>query len=58
MLRTFNCGIGMIVVVDPRKAQAVMKVLRRCGEKVTPIGEITRAAKGKPRVAYTGRLAL
>jgi phosphoribosylformylglycinamidine cyclo-ligase len=58
MLRTFNCGIGMIAVVDPRKADAVMKVLRREGERVTPIGEVTRAAKGKPRVAYTGKLAL
>ena len=58
MLRTFNCGIGMIAVVDPRKASAVMKVLRRGGEKVTPIGEVTRAAIGKPRVAYTGKLAL
>ena len=58
MLRTFNCGIGMIAVVDPRKAAAVMKVLKREGEKVTPIGEVTRAASGKPRVAYTGKLAL
>jgi phosphoribosylformylglycinamidine cyclo-ligase len=58
MLRTFNCGIGMIAVVDPRKADAVMKVLRREGETVTPIGEVTRATKGKPRVAYTGKLAL
>jgi phosphoribosylformylglycinamidine cyclo-ligase len=58
MLRTFNCGIGMIAVVDPRKADAVMKVLRREGERVTPIGEVTRASKGKPRVAYTGKLAL
>jgi phosphoribosylformylglycinamidine cyclo-ligase len=58
MLRTFNCGIGMIAVVEPRKADAVMKVLRREDERVTPIGEVTRAAAGKPRVAYTGKLRL
>jgi len=58
MLRTFNCGIGMIAVVEPRKADAVMKVLRREGEKVTPIGEVTRAAKDKPRVTYNGTLRL
>jgi phosphoribosylformylglycinamidine cyclo-ligase len=58
MLRTFNCGIGMIAVVEPRKADAVMKVLKREGETVTPIGEITPAARGKPRVAYTGKLHL
>ena len=27
MLRTFNCGIGMIVVADPAKADAVAAVL-------------------------------
>jgi phosphoribosylformylglycinamidine cyclo-ligase len=58
MLRTFNCGIGMIAVVEPRKADAVMKVLKREGERVTVIGEVTRAAAGKPRVAYTGKLRL
>jgi phosphoribosylformylglycinamidine cyclo-ligase len=58
MLRTFNCGIGMIAVVEPRKADAVMKVLRREDERVTPIGEVTRAAAGKPRVASTGKLRL
>jgi len=58
MLRTFNCGIGMIAVVEPHKADAVMKVLKREGEKVTVIGEVTRAAAGQPRVAYTGKLRL
>jgi phosphoribosylformylglycinamidine cyclo-ligase len=58
MLRTFNCGIGMIAVVEPRKAGAVMKVLKREGERVTPIGEVTRATAGSPRVAYTGKLRL
>jgi phosphoribosylformylglycinamidine cyclo-ligase len=58
MLRTFNCGIGMIAVIDPRDAGAVMKVLKREGETVTPIGEVTPAGKGKPRVAYTGKLHL
>jgi phosphoribosylformylglycinamidine cyclo-ligase len=56
MLRTFNCGIGMVAVVEPRKASAVAAVLRRCGETVVQIGEVVPAAKGKPRVSYTGRL--
>jgi phosphoribosylformylglycinamidine cyclo-ligase len=57
MLRTFNCGIGMIAVVEARRADAVTKVLRREGETVVRLGEVVRAAKG-PRVRYTGRLAL
>jgi phosphoribosylformylglycinamidine cyclo-ligase len=58
MLRTFNCGIGMVAVVEPRKADAVANVLEREGETVVRLGEVTRAARGKPRVAYSGHLAL
>jgi phosphoribosylformylglycinamidine cyclo-ligase len=58
MLRTFNCGIGMIAVVEPREADAVMKVLKREGETVLRLGEVVTAAKGKPRVTYTGKLNL
>ena len=58
MLRTFNCGIGMVAVVEPRKADAVMRVLEREGETVLRLGEVVTAAKGKPRVSYTGKLNL
>jgi phosphoribosylformylglycinamidine cyclo-ligase len=58
MLRTFNCGIGMIAIVEPGKADAVANVLEREGETVVRLGEVTRAAKGKPRVSYNGHLAL
>jgi phosphoribosylformylglycinamidine cyclo-ligase len=58
MLRTFNCGIGMIAVVAPRAADKVVAVLEREGEHVVRLGELVTAAKGKPRVTYTGRLGL
>src|SRR5262245_25304615 len=58
MLRTFNCGIGMVAVAEPRKADAVANVLKREGETVVRLGEVTRAAHGRPRVSYTGQLAL
>jgi phosphoribosylformylglycinamidine cyclo-ligase len=58
MLRTFNCGIGMIAVVDARSAGKVAAILKREGERVVELGEIAAAAKGKPRVTYTGRLDL
>jgi phosphoribosylformylglycinamidine cyclo-ligase len=57
MLRTFNCGIGMIAVVEADKADAVAAVLTRTGESVTRLGEVT-AAKGDARVSYSGRLDL
>jgi phosphoribosylformylglycinamidine cyclo-ligase len=58
MLRTFNCGIGMIAVVEPAKVDAVAAVLAREGETVTRLGEVIAASGGKPRVIYDGQLAL
>ncbi len=58
MLRTFNCGIGMIAVVEPRAAEAVASVLRREGEAVVTLGEVIAIPEGAPRVSYTGRLPL
>jgi phosphoribosylformylglycinamidine cyclo-ligase len=57
MLRTFNCGIGMVAVTAPGQADAVVRVLQREGETVVPLGEVTEAADG-PRVTYRGRLDL
>jgi len=58
MLRTFNCGIGMIVVVAPAEADAVAAVLSRHGEKVVTLGAVGVRAAGMPGVSFTGHLAL
>jgi len=58
MLRTFNCGVGMIAVVEPAKADAVAAVLTREGESVTRLGEVVAARADAPRVIYDGHLAL
>jgi phosphoribosylformylglycinamidine cyclo-ligase len=50
MLRTFNCGIGMVVVVAPGRADALGDVLSGQGETVHVIGRITR--RQKDRVAF------
>jgi phosphoribosylformylglycinamidine cyclo-ligase len=57
MLRTFNCGIGMIAVVAPDKVDAVLRVLRDNGETATRIGEVV-PAQGDERVTYSGALDL
>ncbi len=40
MLKTFNCGIGMILVVSSRNTQIVEDIFKKCGEEVKIIGEI------------------
>lgn len=52
MLRTFNCGIGMALIVVPAKVATVEADLRAAGEEPILLGEIV----GKPGVAYSGRL--
>jgi phosphoribosylformylglycinamidine cyclo-ligase len=42
MLRTFNCGLGMIVVVAPGDVARVSKALNDAGESVSEIGAIER----------------
>ena len=44
MLRVFNCGIGMTVVVGPADAETAIELLRAEGETVTRIGQIAPAA--------------
>jgi len=65
MLRTFNCGVGLIAVVAQAAADDVVRVLTASGEKPIRIGEIEPGsgnksqAKGKGEaeaVRYSGRL--
>jgi phosphoribosylformylglycinamidine cyclo-ligase len=58
MLRTFNCGIGMVLVVDPNEADAVIAVLSGAGEKTARLGRVVPIVDGDPRVAYRGHLDL
>jgi phosphoribosylformylglycinamidine cyclo-ligase len=57
MLRTFNCGIGMIAVVSSAKAPAVAAALARAGETVVTLGKVSPAS-GDERVVYDGKLDL
>jgi len=46
MNRTFNNGIGMVVVVDAQEADATAATLRQLGETVYTIGNITERSEG------------
>lgn len=56
MLRTFNCGIGMVVVVAAEAAAAATAIFERHGEKVVTLGRIAPRTTGA--VALTGHLDL
>jgi len=45
MLKTFNCGIGMIVVVASKNAAALKKVFEEQGETVFTIGKVIAGDK-------------
>jgi len=56
MLRTFNCGVGMIAVVKPEKVDEVVAALATEGEKVVTLGQMVK--REKDGVVYKGQLAL
>ena len=57
MLRTFNCGLGMIAVVEASAADAVAAMLEAGGETVVRVGRLVADPEG-PVTRFTGRLAL
>jgi phosphoribosylformylglycinamidine cyclo-ligase len=57
MVRTFNCGIGMVAVLDPREAKAAADLLATNGETVVRLGEVIACGAGA-RVTFDGHLDL
>lgn len=53
MARTFNCGIGMVVVVASSDVEEVTKILTSAGEKVFRIGEV-ETNRSQHRVTLQG----
>jgi phosphoribosylformylglycinamidine cyclo-ligase len=52
MLRTFNCGLGMVMVVAPQHVDTVIQHCEQTGTQAWVIGELTLGT-GNPRVVYT-----
>ena len=59
LLRTFNCGVGMVLVVDPINYAEVMRRLIECGEdRPMPLGQlVARETKDSAQVILIGDLA-
>jgi phosphoribosylformylglycinamidine cyclo-ligase len=56
MLRTFNCGVGMIAIISAAEAETLVAHLEAQGETAAIIGRITERT-GEP-VTFDGKLAL
>ena len=57
MLRTFNCGVGMVAIVRRDAVQQVVDVLTQAGERVSLLGDVI-VAGDEGRVVYDGQLDL
>jgi phosphoribosylformylglycinamidine cyclo-ligase len=57
MLRTFNCGIGMVAVADKKNAGHVIDAFQEAGDHAARIGRLI-GGSGEARVVYRGALKL
>ena len=53
MYRTFNCGVGMIIVVPADKVEQSIEVLTAHGENAWHIGAIADKADGEEQVVFS-----
>ncbi len=53
MLRTFNCGVGMVLVLPQEEARAAVDLLREQGESAWLLGRV-ESAVGEPEVQFVG----
>ena len=58
MLRTFNCGVGMVLVVASEAASAVRGRLAADGETVFDLGRVVARPEEGARVIFRGALDL
>ena len=57
MLRTFNCGVGMIVFAAAQDAEEALAALAACGLNPVHLGQVVPVAAGQ-RVRFVGSLSL
>ena len=51
MARTFNCGIGMVVIVSEHRADTLCRTLMKYREHVTPIGRVVKREDSSVKIA-------
>jgi phosphoribosylformylglycinamidine cyclo-ligase len=54
MLRTFNCGVGLIAIADHAKASDVIAAFDAAGERAFVIGALVAAQGAEATIRYRG----
>ncbi|PRP91971.1 Phosphoribosylformylglycinamidine cyclo-ligase [Enhygromyxa salina] len=54
LLRTFNCGIGMLLLVDPARADDALAACDAAGQPATPVGRVVPRSPGAAGVHING----
>ncbi|KGO70671.1 Phosphoribosylglycinamide synthetase, N-terminal [Penicillium italicum] len=54
MARAFNCGVGMIIAVDPASEAAIRQTFEAAGESVYRVGELRARAEGEEGCVLSG----
>lgn len=57
MYRTFNCGVGMVLVVPANELENSLNILKDLGENAWHLGEIQNAVAGEEQVEIVGGAA-
>ena len=57
LLKTFNCGLGMVVVMDPAHAEKNLAVIEKADLAARVVGEVVRRGDGEA-VRYRGELRI
>ena len=52
MLKTLNCGIGMILVINKKNISKISKILEKKNEDFIIIGEIIETQIDSPKIIY------
>ncbi|MDY7025226.1 MAG: phosphoribosylformylglycinamidine cyclo-ligase [Pseudomonadota bacterium] len=54
MLRTFNCGVGMVAIISKNHLEDVLSLLKQLGEQAWIVGKIAKSESKEPQVSYQG----
>ena len=55
MAKTFNCGIGMAVIVPAEKQDEATRIFEEAGETVHYIGTVRESAEDEPATTVIGK---